>query len=357
MIDAFTRLSTTDRLLASIVAATGLLIVIAAFLVVLTAMLRFRNLRRERLRVRLEKEWNPLLLAALSGEVPLERIWAAVPRAHSLFFIEYLLRYITRFVGEERDRVRRLAQPYLPLVARQLDGGSPEVRARAVQTLARVGFEAYRDLVLATLDDPSDTVAMVAARALATQEHADLAPMLLHRLHRFRYWEPGYLASMYVGMGSEVVPALRAILADDSADLLARRVAADALFELDDIAAADTAARVAWMVEDDELAGACLHLLSRVGSPRHADVCRRALETPSALRRLRAATALGSIGGEEDLLRLTAALDDPFTWVRLAAARAIADLGGPSALSAVSAGDPDRLLIAREVLSQPRVSP
>lgn len=357
MIDTFLRLSATDRLLAAIGGGTVALLLLAVLLVLLTAALRLRNLRRERSRARLENLWNPLLLGALSGEVPPERVWAAVPAAQTLFFVEYLLRYITRFVGVERERVRLLAEPFLHGVARQLQSGNPEVRARAVQSLVRLGFEAHRDVVLATLDDPSDTVAMVAARSLATREHSDLAPALLRRLHRFRYWEPGYLASLFVGMGSDVVPALRAILADDRADLLARRVAADALFELDDIGAAATAERVAWTVDDDELAGACLHLLSRVGDPRQAEVCRRSLETKSAIRRLRAAQALGSIGSDEDLMRLTAALADPFPWVRLAAARAIVDLAGPQALSAVTADDPDRRLIAREVLSQPRVSP
>lgn len=357
MTDWFLRLSATDRLLAAIVAATVALLLIAVAFVLLTAALRLGNLRRERTRAELERRWTPLLLARLSDEIPPERVWSEVGRADAPFFIEYLLRYITRFIGDERERVRELAAPYLDIVVRQLDSPRPEVRARAVQTLVRLGFERHRERAIDALDDPSDTVAMVAARALAMREHSALAPLLLRRLQRFRYWEPGYLASMFVSMGSDVVPALRAIFEDDDADPLTRRVAADALFELDDIASADTAERVAWTTDDDELAAACLHLLSRVGRPDQAVVCRRALATRSPLRRLRAAQGLGSIGGDEDLLRLQAALDDESAWVRLAAARAILDIAGADALVAMTADDPGRDLVAREVLSQQRVAP
>ena len=351
MVDWLTRLAAQDRLLAIIAIATAALLAIALAFALLTIALRLRSLRRASVRTRLEHTWEPLVLGALTGDVQQDAVRRSVSRSDSLFFVAYMLRFINRFVGEERAALRELARPYLPQVAAQLKSRSAESRARAVQTLVLVGMGEYDDEVVSALDDPSLTVAMVAARALASKEQTRFAPEILRRIHRFEHWNPLYLASLFSSMGSDVVPALRAIYQDPSADRLVRRVAADALHDLDDIGAAGTAHAIALQGDDVELLASSLRLLARVGGPQHAPVARTALDHPNGLVRSRGAEALGELGGEEDLLRLRAAVDDASPWVALAAARALLRAGGRTMLEELRREEGPRGTLAREVLS------
>lgn len=350
MPDWFGRLALEDRLLAGIAAACAVLLLLALFFALATIALRLRSLRREIVRTRLEHLWEPLVLSALAGDADLRAVHALIAPRNELFFVSYLLRFVNRFVGEERRVLRELAHPYLPRVAAQLRSHRAEARARAVQTLLLLGQNEYDAEVVSALDDESLTVAMVAARALATAEHARFAPEILRRIHRFRHWNPLYLASLFSGMGSDVVPALRAIYGDDGADTLVRRVAADALHDLDDVGSAGTAEEIASSDADTELVAASIRLLGRVGSAAHADVARWALLSDNPLLRLRGAEALGELGGAADLLRLRSAIDDPSPWVALAAARALARSGGRDMLTSLRMEDGPRGSLAREVL-------
>lgn len=350
MIDWYFGHTDSDRALALIAAATFLLLVLAAGFALLTIGLRLRSLRRSSVRSALEKSWTPLVIGLLAGDTDAAAVRAAVARPRQLFFVDYLLRYVSRFTGEDRRAIRELARPYLGDVAAQLRSRRPEARARAVQTLMLLGRDEYDREVVAALDDESLTVAMVAARALAAREHVRFAPEILRRVHRFRHWNARYLATLFAGMGPEVLPSLRVVYASPLADPYVRRVAADALYELDDIGAAPTAHAIARESADPELVAASIHLLGRVGGPEHADVARRALADANPVLRLRGVEALAEIGGSEDLLRLRSALDDPSPWVALAAARGLARGGGSDLLRALTEERTARGTLAREVL-------
>lgn len=350
MIDWLQPLGELDRLLAIIALATGLLLGIALAFAIVTIVLRLRSMRRQAVRSRLEHEWEPLVLSVLTGDMTPEQVHRDMPHRHALFFVAYLLRFVDRFAGDERRLLREMARPYLPPVALQLHDRRPEARARAVQTLVLLGLDDYERAVVSALDDPSLTVAMVAARSLADRERTRFAPEILKRIHRFHYWNPLYLASMFSGMGSAVVPALRAIYADPRADPLVRRVAADALHDLDDIGSVEIAAAMTAHSDDVELQASSIRLLGRVGGPQHAPLARSALDSPNVLLRMRAAEALGEIGGPEDLLRLRAAIDDPSPWVALAAAYALGRGGGRDILMSLSQEEGPRGSLAREVL-------
>lgn len=352
MTEWIARFGTTDRLLIGVATAVFFLLGIAIFFAGVTIALRLRNSRRGRVRGRLEAEWEPLVLSVLTGDLTVEETRGHVPPAQEAFFVAYLLRFIDRFVGDERALVRQLARPYLPRIVEQAGHRRPELRARAVQTLVLLGQEEYDDRIVRALDDPSLTVTMVAARALATRGNARFVPHILERLHRFRQWNPRYLASMLSSMGSAVVPHLRDFLADPAADPMVRRVAADALFELDDIPSADSAAIAATASDDTELVAASIHLLARVGRPEHAPVARRALDSDDQLLRLRGAEALGTIGGDEDMLRLLAAIEDDSPWVALAAADALAQAGGQAMLDSLLDDPSPRGVLARETLGR-----
>lgn len=346
----FERLALSDRLLAGAAVVVGALLLLAALFAVVTILLRLHHVARRRATVQLEAAWEPLILDALAGDDIGDRVHRLVPPKERRFFAAYLLRYVERFSGEGLALIRRLARPALPHVAEELTSRRPEVRARAIQSLVLLGVDDYDDRIVAALDDPSTTVAMVAARALASPEKVRFAGHVLRRLPRFRDWSGSYLSSMLAGMGSEVAPELRVLYVDESRDVVDRRIAADALHDLDDIESAAFAERIARGAADVELRAASLRLLGRVGQREQAAVARAALDSDEPLIRLRAAEALAGLGSDRDADRLRLALDDPSIWVAIAAARALHSSGAFAALRSFAAADGPRADLAREFL-------
>lgn len=195
----------------------GIVVFTAAALILALAavLLRLGNDRKARRWGRLEAAWEPACLDVVVGQEPLERMWALVAPRDRRYFLNFLLRFAKRVSGPERRIVDELAEPYLDLVVPQLRYRTPERRARAVQTLSKLGRRRYANRLLQALDDPSPLVAMVAARALARRESPDFAGAILQRLHRFDQWRPSFLASMLAAMGPAVAPTLRLALADE----------------------------------------------------------------------------------------------------------------------------------------------
>lgn len=349
-VDWITRATTEDQVLFGIVLASAAFLLVSFALAMLTIAIRLSAMRKQALRAGLERAWQALLLSALAGDADAPTVRRAVAPSHELFFVEYVLRFIDRVTGNDRRVLREIARPYLPRVAAQLRERRAEARARAVQTLVRLGMDEYDREVVAALDDESLTVAMVAARALASPEHTRFAEDVLRRIHRFEHWNRHYLVSLFVAMGSDVAPALRGVYADVRAEPVVRKVAAEALLDLEDLASVELAHAVAQDADDPELVAVSLRLLGRVGGPAHADVSRRALSDPDPLLRLRAAEALAELGGADDLLRLRVAMDDASPWVALAAARGLARGPGRELLESIGGEQTARGTLAREVL-------
>jgi len=342
-----------DRLLLWIIGVTLALFAVALGFTLLTLALRWRNDLRARARRGLEARWEPALMRVVVADGRPDEVHALVQPRQRLFFVEYLLRFAQRVRGRELEIVREIAAPYLPALREQLQSRHAERRARALQTLARLGPRAFAADIAASLDDPAPLVAMVAARGLASRETPEYAGPLVRSVQRFRHWNPAYLASLLTGMGVEAIPALRQAFVDGSLDPVARRVAADALHALDDIGAGDAAAEAVRIEQDEELVAASLRLLGRIGRPEHAAVARAALDSRSDLIRARAAHALGTLGGPQDLLRLRAAMDDEAPWVGLAAAEALLGGGGVALLQdAAAAPDGRAALLAHEMVAR-----
>lgn len=323
----------------------------AASLALVAVLLRARNERRRRRWERLERRWEEPVLAVVAGTAPPSSFWRLVPQRDRLYCVNFLLRFTRRLAGAERRTVEELAAPFLDLVAARLTHREPERRARAVQTLSLLGRRRYARQLVRALDDPSPLVAMVAARALARRESPDFAAAILDRLPRFDPWRPSFLASMLAAVGPALAPALMDALADRRRDPRGRCVAADALRELHDPAAADVAARVLGEARDRDLQATVLALLADVGREEHLPVIRRHLASPEAIVRARAAAALGHIGAAEDTESLARALNDPSPWVALRAAEALREAGAEAALTRIGAAGGPRSELARAILA------
>jgi len=221
-----------------------------------------------------------------------------------------------------------------------------------VQTVGEIGLPLYADLMIRALDDPSPLVAMVAARALARKEHPEYVRDVLDRLHRFSTWSPNFLSSMLAAVGADAMPILRDVFGDATRRPQVRAIVATALGYLHDSDAADVAAQVLLEETDREILAASLRLLGSVGQPKHIDAVRGKVTSPDFVVRASAVSALGNIGGPDDMTLLHTACEDESRWVAIHAARALRDAGHVDSLQQLAASGRARATLAMQVLSE-----
>lgn len=313
-----------------------------------------RHSRKARRRDALEARWTPRLLALLADSDPAPLLETVAP-SERLFFVDFLFRYAIRLEGKERDTLRRAAAPFLPALVARLNEeaeANPEQRARAVRTLGSLGGSHHLPVLIAALDDPAPLVVMTAARALALRGYAPLVELVLSRSERFREWHPRFFASVLASVGPAGGPPLRAVLANSARDAWVRRVAADALAELNDFRAARLATAVLRETGDQDLQCACLRLLERVGDADDAPVVRPLIHSPDPMVKLSAIATIGTLGDLQDLPPLRARLAESDPWLALNAARALRKLGDEAWLSKLVRTEESMSLIASQVLRE-----
>jgi hypothetical protein len=340
------------RVLLFLVIGIATLLLLAIGFAMSVVWLRRKNDRTAAHWNRLESKWDAILLDVLAGARPYEAFWDVVAPREQLYAVNYVLRYIKRVEGKERIRLQELGRPYLTPVIPRMQRGDPERRARAVQTVGEIGLPEHGDLVVRALDDPSPLVAMVAARSLARKEHPQYLPDVLERLHRFSTWSPNFLSSMLAAVGADAMPILREVFGDKDRQPQVRAIVATALGYLHDFGAADVAARVLREESDREILAASLRLLSSVGQPEHLPAVRQKVTSPDFVVRAAAVSAIGSIGGPEDMALLHTACEDDSRWVAIHAARALRDAGHVESLQQLAASGRARATLAMQVLSE-----
>lgn len=309
------------------------------------------------------------MLEVLGGMAPPEAIFRRVDEQDGLDFLELLLGYARLLRGEERELVRAMAAPYLPLVLPELRRGTAESRAHAVLVLARMGMRTHSDAVAGALRDESPTVAMIAARSLFRPGHDEHLSAVLEQLPRFTGWSRSYLAGMLAAGGAGAAPLLRDILTDTREPPLVRAVAADALRELNDLASVPVASDLLGRESDAEASPAvrhgtsrsdrdrelvvgCIRILEHLGHDEHLPVLRPYADWSDPVVRAAAVSALGALGGPPEISILEARLGDSSFWVSLEAARGLVSLGETGTLERAAASPGPRSLLARQVLAE-----
>jgi len=358
--DSLLGIALPDRLLWFVALLVAVFFVSSLSLVATVAALRIRNVRRSRRWQRLETRWEPVIIGVLVGERPEAELHALVERRDQRYFVDFLLRYSTRLKGGERETVVRLAQRYLPAIARQLERRSGERRARAVRTLGELDVETYTPQIVAALRDPSPLVAITAGRALAQQRSPKLVRSLVDSLESFELWDTRFLSSLLADLGPEAMPALRAVLEDQERPARTRALAANTLERLNDLNAADIAVAVLEAgaatstipsEQHVDLMVAALRLVRKVGRGEHVGTVRRMLAASNAAVRGCAVDALASVGGGDDVPLIRKAIDDESNWVVMHAVRGLKALGRVDFLQDLAASNHPRADAAREVLA------
>lgn len=333
-------------LIGLIIAATVLSLALATTAVVL----RLRNEATARRWQRFEAQWQPLVLAILSGDSAPATLSDQVGARDADAFLEFLAQFGRHLRGTELDRLGEVAAPFLPAPMADLHSGSPEKRARAVHLIGVLGRDQTAVLIEA-LDDPAPLVGLTAARALTRRLEPGHVEAVVSRLHRFRHWRPAFLGAMLGALGADAAPILRWALGDARQAPRVRAVVADALADLADPAAGDVAARAATTATDAELIAACLRLLARSGQPDHLPTVRRHVDSEILIVRIAAFRALGALAVREDVPRLEQGLDDPSPWVAEHAAVGLASTRWRHRLFLLARSDSPRAVLAREALA------
>jgi hypothetical protein len=348
-------LSPGEALLLLIGGVAFLLALVTAVLAGSAVAMRARKNARTRGNAARFQQWQQALHGVLYDGVERSTLWALVSERTALDFLHFLVEFVRRLQGSERAEICVLAEPYLVHLLPYLSHRSESRRARAVQMLGELGLPRHGSEVIASLDDPSPMVAMVAASTLASSHTPEYAAAVLTRLERFAHWRQDFLAAMVASMGDDASSALRAKLADPDASPKARSVAADALAMSSDPLAADLAWELVKYADDRELRAASLRVLSSVGRAKHLDAVRACLDSPELGVRLAAIRALGHFGLESDLGPLEdAARQDPSPWVAIAAARALKAAGGHAALETLAGSNHPRAALGLQVMSESR---
>lgn len=342
-------------------APPGFHLLLGAILVVLAlsvlfaltaALLRYRNGRMATRWRALEGRWESLLMEVLAGDAPRRALWERVRPGEEMYFVDYLLRFARRLRGAARVQLSELAAPYLPAVVERARRGDPERRARAVETLALLGYYNHAQLIVEALRDPSPLVAMVAARGIARQQDPRHIRSVVAGLGRLTNWSPRHLSYTLASIGTLAVPALRAALVDPARPPATRAIVADALGRLQDPRAADLAAELLPHTAERELSAALLRLLEAAGAPRHGHAAYALLNSPDPVIRAQAVSALATISGTTDPECFRPGLEDASTWVAIHAARALRDLGHRGLLRDMIGASHPRAALARQVLTE-----
>lgn len=353
MVNAFRDLWGTDFIFRltvwSVVGSAALALLFALGAVAL----RWKNERRRHRLSELEATWEPALLQALADPEQVRRLTDLVKHDDRLPFVRFILRYVGRVTGEQRELLRSAVSPHLTSVATDARTGSVEERALAIQTLGTLGLPDYEAAVMRGLDDDSPLVAMVAARALARRDQAHYAEHVLQRLSRFGSWSRGYLSAMLAQIGPAAAPSLRGTLEDPAEPPWVRTVAADALRRLNDLPAAASAVAVLHTADNRDLVASCLRLLARTGDSRHLETARVLARSEDSVVRSAALQAVGQLGNEEDTELLFTSLSDTSPWVALQSARAIGRALGPDRLRSLADSLHPQAALARQVLREP----
>ncbi|MFQ6678479.1 MAG: HEAT repeat domain-containing protein [Fidelibacterota bacterium] len=328
--------------------------IMAIFFAIATIYLRISNDRKSKIWQGLEQKWEEHLLMILSEEETHEALWEEVGKNESLYFIDFLLRFSQRLKGMEQNHLIKLAKPFLKPIADRLHENDIERRARAVLTLSSLGLKEYDKQIVASLDDPSPLVAMVAIRALASQDSPEYAPHIMSHLHRFENWSKNFLTSLLKSIGPNGTPAFRKTFSDSKATPISRATAAQALRNLNDLLSADIAADVITKESDRDLLAASLKLLAQVGQEKHLPAIRNLITSPDFVVRACALKALGVIGEENDLELIKPGLDDPIPWVAIQAVEGLMSAGGQTFLHEIAHSNHPRANLAQQVLAENR---
>lgn len=353
---SFFQLAADDALFrATSVAAAGLLLV-TGLVAVIATLLHVRSDLRKRRHNQVDKEWSPVIKAALAGRVDPAAAVANIDADDRGHFLRLLLRSARQGTDRETNILKQMAAPFLEDVRKGRPTEAPEAQAIRMQLLGWLGDERDVPQLVEALEDPSPLVAVVAMRALIRRRQTEAIERVVANLDRFKFWNMRTIASMLAEFGAPIGPSLRTCLSSSNSDMRVRLIALTTLEELGGETAAQTAVELLTTTRERPLVTGSLRILEAAGDRRHLALLREMTRSDDEIVRLRAYAALSAIDAKSEIETLQAALDDRNTWVAMRAAQALVRAGRTEALERTAQGSSARAELAKQVLAEYRRS-
>lgn len=320
-------LATTSGVRLALAAGLVSLGLACALLAVATTVRLFR-LRTARADERARRRWLPVFLATLTGRSrSLPPVMSRRDRAAAVDVWNQLMGTVR---GDGRRRLRRCGSSlgFAEHARRAIARRRGRERLGAVVALGHLHDRNSWRRLTALLDDQNSGVRLDAARALVRIDECEAVPLLVPSFLDGDRWYPAAAVSVLGEADpTRVSLALAGVVAD--AEPAERRQLARVLGGLRVPAAPGTIRRLLDLAGDDhELLAACLDALASCGEPADAEVVRPFLHHPAWFVRLKAVTALGRLGGPDDLDHLSLLLCDREWWVRYRTAQAVVVVPG-----------------------------
>ncbi len=314
------------------VVATAVLTGATLLLLAAVAVEHARRERRQAGDAARRAELTPLVHAAIDGDGD-----DALETAPALLD-DLVLDLLPQLRGADRAALGRLLarRGVVARAARDLSARAPWRRGRAAALLGNASDAAHTAALTALLTDRSVAVRCAAARALGKAGDPGSALALLRAPARSRRVPAGVVGMALLDLGTPVLPALRAALADPPSPA-AQALAADLLGLHGDLAAAGPLLALAADRRHPLAARrSAVTALGRIGSPAATPALAAVLaERGAPLLRAAAAEALGRIGDDAALSVLAASFgEDPAVRADCADALAAAGEEGRERLAA-----------------------
>lgn len=290
-------------------------------LIMQVTFLRIRNISSRKQRTAILKKWRPTLTQVMLGD-DLDR--HILPRNETCVFIEEWNRMFGSVRGENLTPLKKIANRFrVDYFARSLLR-TRRLRNRllAIITLGNMQEYSAWDDLKELLADPHPIVSITAARALIhiDSKHAieHIVPLILKRddwtwsnvAHLLRQASPlevcSHLAQLATDAPIDKQPGILRYL--ESTQCLQFTTVIKEILST---------------TKDDRVASVCLHIIS---DPAALKDIRRYISHERWHVRMHAASALGRLGDQGDLMTLLEMTEDESWWVRYRAAQAIFNL-------------------------------
>jgi len=340
---------TPSELLYGVAVAGGVLAASALLLLSVTFALRLLAERRAAQRARTRDRWRARLFDHALSDGAKASDLPTLTRREFPFFMELWLTLMQTLRGPPRERMVALAEQLAlarPLRA-WLDGFSVNRQLSAMISLGYLREHSAWTTLNRYLDDSRTVFSLTAARALVAMDAEQAAPLIVARLGRAD-WSVDRVAALL----TDIPATRREPLLIDALDAAGESQTVRILVIMDRLHKGGQSHAIARALErfpqSDEVLSQCLRIME---NRRWLPLVREHLGHGTWFVRMRAAQALGRLGGREDLPVIAPLLGDAHWWVRFRAAQTITQWPGMDRSTLDELVDSQTDAFARDILN------
>lgn len=325
------------------VAAAGVTLLLVFQLILLRAMLNYRERRKSRFLA----IWRPLIVQSIAGGI---QNYPQVHRADIAILLNLWNHFQESLRGDAKEHLGRMAREVSidKMALNMLVHRGLSNQLLAMMTLGNLRKQSAWQALLAKLEHDNPVISLAAARSLMQIDAAAAVEVMMPKLLLREDWSAARVASIFQEAGADVISLpLARLIRNAPQEKLPRLIP----FLVLAYAGVSSAVVQEYLTAsaDPQVIVACLRVMS---DARDLPLARQYLRHPDWPVRVQAAAVLGRMGVVEDVGELVHLLADPQWWVRYRAAQALSHMPfvTTAQLEQIFADQQDRY--ARDMLKQ-----